>query len=332
MQSHFSKNLHVQNMSIVDVSVVIVSWNTQDILRNCLKSIYKQDCDRSIEVIVIDNASTDGSTEMVKKEFPQVSLIENSENRGFAAANNQAIAIAKGRYVLLLNSDTIILDNAIVKILDFADATPEAGIAGCRVLNSDRTLQPTCFMFPSILNMLLSTTYLYKIFPKSRFFGREQMTWWDRSDTREVDVVTGCFMFVRREAIEQVGLLDEQFFMYGEETDWCYRFKQANWKVMFTPSAEIIHLGGQSSSQKRSEMILQLRASILYFMAKNRGPVQYKIGCILTCAFFLFRIPGLLLLTLLQRNRGPNTTKVSAYWKGVVKSSLGWRAMAVQKD
>ncbi|MBN1806107.1 MAG: glycosyltransferase family 2 protein [Sedimentisphaerales bacterium] len=319
-------------MSIIDVSVIIVSWNTQDILRNCLKSIYEQDCDISIEVIVIDNASTDGSAEMVKENFPQAILIENSENRGFATANNQGITEAKGRYVLLLNSDTVILDNSVEKTISFADAHPEAAVIGCRVLNPDLTLQPTCFMFPSILNMVLSSTYLYKIFPKSRFFGREQMTWWDRSDTRQVEVVTGCFMFVRREAIEQVGTMDEQFFMYGEETDWCYRFKQANWKIMFTPSAEIIHLGGQSSAQLKLKMILQLRASILYFIAKNRGPVQYKIACILTCAFFLFRIPGVLLLSVLQRNRGPNTTKVSAYWKGICKSLLGWRALAVKKD
>ena len=180
-------------MSIIDVSIIIVSWNTEEILRNCLKSVYEDGGDVAFEVIVIDNASSDGSAEMIRKNFPQVVLIENSENRGFAAANNQGITIAKGRYVLLLNSDTIVLDKAIEKTLSFADAHRESGIVGCRVLNPDKTLQPTCFMFPSVLNMLLSTTYLYKLFPKSRFFGRERMTWWDRSDTRQVDVATGCF-------------------------------------------------------------------------------------------------------------------------------------------
>jgi GT2 family glycosyltransferase len=211
-------------MNMTEVSVVVVNWNTQDILRDCLKSIYEQAGEIDLEVIVIDNASTDGSVEMVKKDFPQVTLIENSQNRGFAAANNQGIDISKGRYVLLLNSDTVVLDNAIAKTVAFADSHPKAAIVGCRVLNPDQTLQPTCFMFPSILNMLLSSTYLYKIFPKSKFFGREQMTWWDRSDVREVDVVTGCFMLIRRKAIQQVGTMDEQFFMYGEETDWCYRW------------------------------------------------------------------------------------------------------------
>lgn len=317
---------------MLDVSIIIVNWNTRDILCNCLQSIYEQASKVNFEVIVVDNASTDDSVQMVKTEFLHVILIENSENKGFAAANNQGIAVARGRYALLLNSDTVIQNNAIAETVSFADAHPDAAVVSCRVLNPDQTLQPTCFMFPSILNMLLSSTYLYKLFPKSKFFGREQMTWWDRNNIREVDVVTGCFMLVRREAIQQVGTMDEQFFMYGEETDWCYRFRQAGWKVVFTPACEIIHLGGQSSRQQRIKMILQLRGSILYFMAKNRGPVQYKIGCILTCAFFVFRIPGVLLLSLLQRNCGPNATKASAYWKGACKSLLGWRALAVQRD
>ena len=217
----------------IDVSTIIVNWNTCNITCDCLKSVFEQTKELSFEVIVVDNASSDGSVEMIRHDFPQVNLIENSENKGFAAANNQGMAIANGCYVLLLNSDTIILDNAISKTISFADAHPEAAVTGCRVLNPDRSLQPTCFMFPSILNMLFESSYLYKLFPRSKFFGRERMTWWDRSDVREVDVVTGCFMLVRREAIEQVGIMDERFFVYGEETDWCYRFKRASWKPHF---------------------------------------------------------------------------------------------------
>lgn len=301
------------------MSVIIVSWNTKDILRNCLRSIYEQDYDISLEVSVIDNASIDGSAEMVRKDFPQVSLIENSENRGFAAANNQGIAIAKGRYVLLLNPDTIILDNAIEKTLSFADADPESAVVGCRALNPDRTLQPTCFMFPSILNMLLSSTYLYKLFPKSRFFGRERMTWWDRNDIREVDVVTGCFMLVRREAIEQIGLLDERFFIYGEETDWCYRFKQAGCKVMFTPCAEIIHLGGQSTQKKATAMIVQLRKSILQFMKKHHGPFIYRIACLLTVIFLAVRLPIWSIMAFFQHSESSEAgIKKRAYCTGIV--------------
>jgi len=278
-------------ISSIEVSIIVVNWNTKDVLRDCLGSVYKQSKDVIFEVIVIDNASGDGSVEMVKKEFPQVTLIENRENKGFAAANNQGIAIAKGRYILLLNSDTIVLENAIRKTVEFADSRPSAAVVGCRVLNPDRTVQQTCFMFPSVLNMLLSSTYLYKLFPKSKFFGRERMTWWDRSSRREVDIVTGCFMLVRRKGVEQVGMMDEQFFMYGEEADWCYRFKQTGWKVLFTPTAEIIHFGGASSKQRRPEMILQLHGSKLLFLKKHRSRFIYYLACFLVSLFFLLRLP-----------------------------------------
>ena len=276
----------------MDVSLIIVNWNTCDILRDCLKSVFQQTKEIDFEVIVVDNASTDGSAEMVKKDFTQVILIENSENRGFAVANNQGIAIAKGCFVLLLNSDTVVFDNAIEKVVAFADSVPKAGIIGCRILDSNRALQPTCFMFPSILNMLLSTTYLYKLFPKSKFFGREQMTWWNRDDVREVDVVTGCFMLVRRDVAEEIGVMDERFFMYGEETDWCYRFRKNGWKVIFTPEAEIIHYGGQSSKQTAPQMALQLRGSILQFFKKHRPHFEYRLACFLVLTFFVVRIPA----------------------------------------
>jgi hypothetical protein len=308
-------------MNITEVSVVVVNWNTQDILRDCLRSIYEQGGEIDLEVIVIDNASTDGSVEMVKKDFPQVTLIENSQNRGFAAANNKGIAISKGRYVLLLNSDTVVLDNAIAKTAAFADSHPEAAVVGCRVLNPDRTLQPTCFMFPSILNMLLSSTYLYKLFPKNKFFGRERMTWWNRNDIREVDVVTGCFMLVRQDAIKKVGSMDEQFFMYGEETDWCYRFKQAGWKILFAPCAEIIHLGGQSSKGIRVDMLIRLRISILQFMKKHYSWLTYRIACFFVIVFFVTRLPVWICIALFSNKRqGEARNRVKAYTIGIRKA------------
>jgi GT2 family glycosyltransferase len=308
----------------LNLSIIIVNWNTQDILRDCLRSIYEQGGEIDLEVIVIDNASTDGSVEMVKKDFPQVTLIENSQNRGFAAANNQGIDISKGRYVLLLNSDTVVLDNAIAKTVAFADSHPKAAIVGCRVLNPDQTLQPTCFMFPSILNMLLSSSYLYKLFPRSKFFGREQMTWWDRNDIKEVDVVTGCFMLIRQKAIQQVGTMDEQFFMYGEETDWCYRFKQAGWKILFTPCAEIIHLGGQSAQKRATTMVVQLRKSILQFMKKHHGPLVYRIACLLTVIFLAVRLPIWSVIALFQRAQNSEAAiKKRAYCTGIANILFG---------
>jgi GT2 family glycosyltransferase len=280
--------------------------------------VYEQTQDIPFEVIVVDNASSDDSAMMVKEKFPKVILIENTENRGFAAANNQGMKIARGRYVLLLNSDTIIIDNALAKMVAFADSNPQAAVFGCRILNSDKTLQPTCFMFPSVLNMLLSATYLYKLFSQNRFFGREQMTWWNRDDVRQVDVVTGCFMLVRREAIERVGMMDEQFFMYGEETDWCYRFKQTGWEIIFNPTAEIIHLGGQSSKQTQVKMLVQLRLSILCFIKKHYGGLSYKIASLLIVLFFAIRVPVWLTVWSLDNNRRKTAAiKLRAYLSGI---------------
>lgn len=308
----------------MDVSVIIVSWNTEALLKECLQSVFGATRAIDFEVIVIDNASRDGSVAMVEKEYPQVKLVKNSRNRGFAAANNQGIALAQGRYVLLLNSDTVVLDDAIEATVRFADAHPKVAVAGCRVLNADRSLQPTCFMYPSLLNMLLSSSYLYKLFPGSRVFGRERMTWWDRADTRDVDVVTGCFMLARRDAIDQVGCLDERFHMYGEETDWCYRFKQAGWRVVFTPDGQIIHYGGASSRQKPAEMTLQLRGSILLFLKKHRGVLSYTAARVLVALYFFLRIPYWLckgLLSGAQRRRCFSV--VRTYFAGGYKSLIG---------
>jgi GT2 family glycosyltransferase len=304
---------------VVNVSIVIVNWNTRDILRDCLKSVFEQTKDISFEVIVVDNASSDGSVLMVKSEFPRVVLIENKENHGFAAANNQGMQIAKGRYVLLLNSDTIVLDGAIQKSLAFADQHPEAAVVGCKVLNPDRSLQPTCFMYPSLLNLLLSSTYLYKLFPCSRFFGRERMTWWARDDVREVEVVTGCFMLVRKEAIERVGMMDESFFMYAEETDWCYRFKMADWKLLFTPDTQIIHLGGQSSKAVRPQMIIQLRVGILQFIEKHHNIVYYYLAKVMILLWLAIRIPWWGILYIISKNtRTEALLIIKSYWQGML--------------
>jgi GT2 family glycosyltransferase len=302
----------------LDVSIIIVSWNTRDVLHDCLDSVFQQTEGLLFEVIVVDNASTDGSAEMVRIEFPRARLIENSCNKGFAAANNQAIAVAKGRYILLLNSDTIVLDHAIDKVVAFADSRPAAEIVGCRVLNPDGTLQPTCAMFPSIWNLLLSTTYLYKLFPHNRFLGREEMKWWGGRDVRKVDVVWGCFMLVRREMIEKVGVLDEQFFMYGEETDWCYRSRNAGYKVVFTPCAEIIHLGGQSSKLAAAKMTLLRCSSRLLFFKKHKGHFEYTAACLLIALFFLLRIPYWTMRTLVSKKN-----KRREYFKVVYTYIIG---------
>jgi GT2 family glycosyltransferase len=320
-------------MSRPTVSVVIVSWNTREILRDCLRTVYEQTQDVEFEVIVVDNASTDGSVDMIRTAFPQTLLLANSANRGFAAANNQGLEAAQGRYVLLLNSDTLVLDGALDKMVRFAEAHPEAAAAACRVLNPDRTWQPTCFLFPSALNLLIAALYLNKLFPRSRLWGRERMTWWDGLDSRAVEVVTGCFILVRREAIEQVGVLDESYFMYGEEADWCYRFRKAGWKVLFTPDARIVHLGGVSSAQVKGPMCLQLRASLLLFLRKHRGPVSYVAGCAFVSLFFLLRLPLWLTAAVASGGaRAENWETARTYAAGFRRALCGWKALRVQEQ
>ncbi len=315
------------------ISIIIVSWNTKQMLCDCLVSIYQTiKNDLAFEIIVVDNNSSDDSCKMIKENFPHVILIENSYNNGFASANNAAIEISKGRYILLLNSDTIILDKAIQKSLAFAEIHPEAAVIGCKLLKPDRTIQQSCFMFPSILNMILSASYLYKIFPKNHFFGRERMTWWDRQNIQKVDVVTGCFMLVRSEAVKKIGKMDESYFMYGEETDWCYRFKQAGWENIFFPDAQIIHFGGASTKLRKAEMILQLRGSILLFMKKNKSKASYLCACALISLFFFVRVPFYLFKRLFYAGSiDKNISFERTYLKGAVKALFGAESLCVRK-
>ncbi|MBC8391739.1 MAG: glycosyltransferase family 2 protein [Deltaproteobacteria bacterium] len=256
-----------------DLSIIIVNWNTREILQNCLKSVYEQTKGIAFETIVVDNASVDNSAEMVRQEFPQAILIVNTENRGFAAANNQGMKIARGRYVLLLNPDTIVLDGAIQKAVAYADQFSNIGVLGCQVWVNDSEIQQTCFSFPSVSGLIAQKMGLCRLFPQSRFFGWVDYGWWDRTTLMEVDVVSGMFMLVRREAIDQIGLMDEDYFVYGEETDWCWRFRKAGWKCVFSPIARIIHLdgGGKSTSQLSVRMYVQIQKSLLLFHRKQRG-------------------------------------------------------------
>jgi GT2 family glycosyltransferase len=317
----------------MDVSIVIVAWNVKNLLRDCLKSVFEQTHGIEFEVIYVDNASSDGSIEMVTKEFPEVRVIKNTENKGFIKANNQGIEVAEGRYVLLLNSDTIVLDNAIKKTAKFADKHPEAAVVGCRVLNPDRSLQRNCFMYPSLLNMLLAATYLYKIFPKSRFFGREYMTWWNLNNVREVQTVAGCYSLVRMEAIRQVGLMDELYFVYGDDPDWCYRFSKNGWKIIFTPDAEIIHYGGQNTKQMAREFRWQLDGSRLIFMKLHKSEIEFVAARLLTALFSFLRIPyhlGKGVFT--KTKRKPSFETAKTYWLSAYYCLVDWTRLLMNAE
>ena len=258
------------------VSVVIVNWNTVDLLRDCLRSIEEQ-TSVSHEIIVIDNASSDGSVAMVRAEFLKVVLIANKENRGFAAANNQGLLAARGEVLLLLNPDTIILQRAIEKMLSWLKHRPDVGCVGCQVLEGPDIIQQTCFADTTPLNLMFMEFGLVSLMRWFPVFGNPRYTGWDRKSERNVDVVSGMFMLVPRPVMEKVGILDEAFFIYEEEADWCRRIRAAGYSCVFTPEAQIIHLdgGSKSTSQIRSRMYIQLQKSHLIYVKKHHGHLGY---------------------------------------------------------
>jgi hypothetical protein len=317
---------------MIDVSIIIVAWNVRKLLYDCLKSVYDQTEGIDFEVIYVDNASEDGSVDMVKREFPEVRIIENERNEGFIKANNQAIGIAEGRYVLLLNSDTVVLDNAITKTVKFADEHPQAAVVGCRVLNPDHTLQRTCFMYPSILNLFLAATYLDRVFPKSKFFGREYMTWWDFNDIREVQTVAGCYSLIRMEAIRQVGLMDELYFVYGDDPDWCYRFRKSGWKIMFTPDAQIIHYGGQNTKRVARVFRWQLEGSKLIFMKLHRNRSEFPFARLLSASFFLLRAPYWLTRAVFRKDERQKSLETAmTYLIGCFYCLADWKKLLMNR-
>ena len=260
----------------IRVSVIIVNWNTCDLLRDCLSSVSEQ-TSAAHEIIVIDNASSDGSVEMTRAEFPDVILVANTANRGFAAANNQGLEISRGDTILLLNPDTIVLDHAIDTMLNWLQAHADVGCVGCQVLEAPNVIQQTCFADPSPLNLAIIELGLMRLSPYVRFFGRPWYRDWDRRSAREVDVVSGMFLLVPRKVLEAVGPLDEGFFVYAEEADWCRRIRGAGWGCMFVPEARIIHLdgGSKSTAQIQSRMYVQMQKSNLYYTRKHYGILGY---------------------------------------------------------
>ena len=271
-----------------DISIIIVSYNTRSLLVACLRSIAATRGNLRLEVIVVDNASGDGSASAMG-EFAFAHVIANASNVGFGAANNQGVAASTGRYVLLLNSDTEIRGNCLEGMLSFADTHPAVAAFGCRVLYPDGTLQRSCMLFRSLTNLTLFATGLSKIFPRSRFYGRELMSWWTFNEARIVEVIVGCFMLIRRSAIDEIGMFDERFFMYAEEVDWCKRLQNAGMSAMFVPDWEITHVCGASTAPVARAMIPHLWGSTLKFIRKHHSGVYYAASVAVVACFFASR-------------------------------------------
>jgi len=257
----------------MNLSIIIVNWNTNNQLTQCLASIFHNTPSDEFEILLVDNASTDGSVDMVRERFQQVQLIENNENLGFAKANNQAIQQSNGHYVILLNPDTEIKPGALETLVRFMDEEPQAGAAGPKLLNPDGTLQTSCYPSPTLPREIWRLFHLDKIKP----YGIYEMSRWDMEKPRQVDVLQGACLILRREVLDQVGLLDEDYFVYSEEVDLCYRLKKAGWQLYWVPGAKVVHYGGQSTNQVAEEMFLQLYRGKILFFRKHYGRLSANL-------------------------------------------------------
>ena len=266
----------------VDVSVIIINWNTRKLLETCLESLDGSCVAHSQEVIVVDNNSSDGSQAIVRQKFPQVKLICNASNVGFAHGNNQGIKASCGRYVSLVNSDVKVLPGCHDKLVEFMDANLAIGIAGPRVLNGDRTLQSSCRRFPGLWNNVCDAFAFRRFFPKSGFFAGEHMLYFKHDREIFPDVLVGCFLFARAKAVKEFGLLDEDFFMYGEDIDWCLRCWRSGWKIAFYPGAEAIHYRGGSSSVDPIRFAVVLQRARQQFWKKHYSVIErFGLACLL---------------------------------------------------
>jgi GT2 family glycosyltransferase len=253
----------------VDISVVIVAWNARHYLKLCLESLVQAPPRRSLEVLVVDNASADDTIEMIEATFPWVKLIKSMENLGFSRGNNVAIRQCQGRYIALVNPDVILFPDCLDALADFLDQNPKVGNVGPRVFNPDMTQQSTCRRFPNLWSNFCSATHLESVFKRSRFFAGEHMLYFPHDSICAVDVIVGCFSMIRREAFDDVGLLDEDLFMYGDDIDWCRRAWNAEWQVVFYPDARAIHDRGKTTAPFPVRFAVAQQRSVLHYWTKH---------------------------------------------------------------
>lgn len=272
---------------MVDLSIVIVSWNTKELLRECLKSVYQYTSGITFEVFVVDNASSDGSADMVQELFPQVHVIPNDYNAGFSKANNQAIRVSKGRYIALLNPDTLLIEDVFSPLIKYSDQHEKIGAIGPKILCKDgKTIQYACARkLPNLYFSFCSQSGLKNKFPRSRMFCGTDMSYWDHESSRSVECLSGACMVVRENAIDNVGLMDENQFMYADEIDWCKRFIDAGWQVYYYAGVRIIHYGGESSKQMKGFGTIETSKATWYYYRKHKGRAYAFAYSLLVCFF-----------------------------------------------
>ncbi len=271
MPSHF---VPMGDTTPIDVSTIIVSYNTASLLSECMGKLDQASVDQRVDVVFVDNASKDTSVEVIQRNFPSSALLVNAKNIGFGRANNQAVPLATGRYVLLLNTDAFVAPDTLSKTVAYMDAHPQCGILGVRLEGRDGVLQPCCRYFPTPWNTFLHRTGLARLFRDVRMIDNMD---WAHDTVRACDWVVGCYYLVRKEVIAQVGLFDPRYFLYFEEVDHCFAAKKAGWDVVFYPHTTVVHLGGESAKSDgaitpggRQLEALQIESELLYFR-KNHG-------------------------------------------------------------
>jgi N-acetylglucosaminyl-diphospho-decaprenol L-rhamnosyltransferase len=309
-----------------DLSIVIVSWNVKDLLHRCAGSVAEslssgRPGQLSWQVVVVDNASSDGTVEMLQQEYPQVELIANPGNLGFTAGNNQGISVSDGRYILLLNPDTEVIEDALWQMVSYMDGHDGVGALGPRLLHADGTVQSSRRRFPGLDTAFLEGTFLQPWFPNSEILRRYYVL--DKADdeTQEVDWLVGACLLIRRAALDEVGSLDERFFMYSEELDWCYRAKAQGWKVVYLPTAQVIHHEGKSSEQVLPVRHVQFQRSKVLFFKKHHGRWRAEALRLYLLATYFWQTVLEGLKWLVGHKRPLRQQRVAIYWQ-VLRSGL----------
>jgi hypothetical protein len=269
----------IKGKIMFDLSIIIVSWNTRELLKDCLQSLYHYTTAIQFEVFVVDNASSDGSADMIRNIFPQVNLIENKDNLGFSKANNQAIRFSHGRYIALLNPDTVLVANVFLPLIQYADKHQEIGAIGPKILCRDgKTIQNVCARnLPNLYYDFCRLSGLSRKFSGTKIFGGEYLSYWDHMSSRNVQGLVGACMVVRKKTIDAVGLMDENQYMYGDEIDWCKRFLDDDWNIYYYADTSIIHYHGESSKQVKLSANVEAEKASFYYYKKHKGKLYAYI-------------------------------------------------------
>jgi len=316
----------------MDLSIIIINWNSKAYLRECLKSLAGSANILECEILVIDNASYDGSALMVATEFPRVTFIQSDRNLGFSGGNNRAARQAKGDFLLFLNPDTVGEGDALVKLVQTLRRLPDAGIVGARLLNSDRTLQTSCVQsFPTVVNQVLDCELLRRCFPRSSLWGMAAL-FGDSLEPVPVEAISGACLMIKREVFERLGGFDERYFMYSEDIDLGFKVHQAGYKCYYMPTATVIHHGGGCSRNARSAFSnVMIRESVYRFMRLHRG--RLAAGCFRLSIGIsaLLRLPVAMAIWLVRKEPGLNAAASVRKWISIFRWSLGMESWSAKQ-